>query len=327
MFNKNFHNLPPIYLTYNAEKVEIPEKPITIKYGNTTEETSPFNKKKLRNQSCLSYVSQQDLNTIDEYKNAEWHDTNTLYDSEYSINEETFLDITGKQYDELVFSNMIFYFFEKDASLFKNLCEYIANSNDKFQCKLLKIKCESTYELKREVAIKNGRIDILVLTDNSLVVIENKVKSDIHGEKYNTYTKEYTNQLITYYEYINNQNDNDSEFSTLYKNQLNNQVYLIFTPKYNKINKTELKNKINKSDPNYEQKCKIIDNYIVVTYEDLFNFLETQQEYRNNLKEKQRFYFDEFKNALKKHSKDYDNTTEQEMEYRFRQAIERTPNS
>lgn len=301
IFEQNYDVETPIYLTYYSTKVTKPLTHIIIDYGNKHKKI--FNKK-LRNECCLSYVSSEQLKQIPEYKNAEWEDTQNLKESEYKDYTQIFLDIIGKSYDELVFSNMIAYFLEKDKELFRKFCN-----------KCLKLKCDiktnKTYEITREVKVNDGRIDILIKTDDSIFVIENKIKSGINGQKYDPQTKEYSNQLIAYYNHFQEDKIKEKDLKGI-----NHQYYYIFTPNYNKINKNE----ITKQYSNNVYNKEIIEKYKIINYKELKEFFENHKP--DNLTEQEDFYFNEFVKALAIHSEENDNEIERIMEYKFRKAIE-----
>lgn len=302
IFEQNYDMKIPIYLTYQAKDVKKTLTPIIIDYEDKHKEM--FYKKKLRNNSCLSYISSEQLKQIPEYMNAKWEDTKKLKESEYKDSSQTFLDIIGKSYDELVFSNMIVYFLEKDKELFREFCN---------KCLKLKrdIRTNKTYEIKREVKVNNGRIDILIKTEDSLFVIENKVKSGINGQKYNSKTEEYSNQLIEYYKHFQEDKIKEKDLKGI-----EYQYYYIFTPNYNKIDKNDIK----KQYKNNEYNKEVIEKYEIIKYKELKDFFENHKP--GNLTKQEDFYFAEFVKALAIHSEENDNEIERVMEYKFRKSIE-----
>ncbi len=75
----------------------------------------------------------------------------------------------------------------------------------------------------------------------------------------------------------------------------------IFSPNYNRIDLSRFS-------------CG--EKYAIIYYRDIYNFfLENRAFYDGEL------YFDDFVNALYKHTKDYDNDLEEEMQRRFQNAI------
>ena len=281
----------------------------------------------MRNQSCLYYLSQKDFNKIiDTSKNgynndANWVDTTKLQESTDKNDEETFIDIIRKPYDELVFSNMIAYYFENDKELFKKFYKYLKSIINNGTIKEDELTINETYEISREYKVDNGRIDILIRTDDSLFIIENKIKSDINGKQYDPYTGEYSDQLIKYYEHFNSDETNE-DFKNL------KQYYFIFTPNYNKIDKEKIK-KIIQSSKNMPKKeinksCKIIDLYNIITYEDLHKFFSKKENKPKRItSNKQKFYFEDFVSSLEQHSHSCDDVVERRMENEFRQKTKK----
>ncbi len=338
VFEDNFHKIPPIYLTFKADCVKKAKNSIIIDYSDTKiknilkkaqvkKDNTEDNDVKLRNQSCLYYLSQKDFNKIiDTSKNgynndANWVDTTKLQESTDKNDEETFIDIIRKPYDELVFSNMIAYYFENDKELFKKFYKYLKSIINNGTIKEDELTINETYEISREYKVDNGRIDILIRTDDSLFIIENKIKSDINGKQYDPYTGEYSDQLIKYYEHFNSDETNE-DFKNL------KQYYFIFTPNYNKIDKEKIK-KIIQSSKNMPKKeinksCKIIDLYNIITYEDLHKFFSKKENKPKRItSNKQKFYFEDFVSSLEQHSHSCDDVVERRMENEFRQKTKK----
>ena len=346
VFEGNFHSVPPIYLTFKADCVKKAKNSIIIDYSDTKiknilkkaqvkKDNTKDNDVKLRNQSCLYYLSQKDFNEIineseNGYNNVDnWVDTKKLQESTYKNDEETFIDIIRKPYDELVFSNMIAYYFENDKELFKKFCEYLKSdkeSNKKSDETIInnvaikeldKLTINETYEISREVKVDKGRIDILIRTDDSLFIIENKIKSDINGKQYDPYTGEYSDQLINYYKHFNP--DEKNEVDEDFKN-IKHQYYFIFTPNYNKIDKEKIKKIINPSKEKNNESCDIIDLYNIIAYEDLYKFFNKEENKPKRVtSNKQKFYFEDFVSSLEQHSHSCDDVVERRMENEFRQ--------
>ena len=65
---------------------------------------------------------------------------------------------------------------------------------------------------------------------------------------------------------------------------------------------------------------KIIKLYEHINYSKIYSFFDSNRPQDTD------FYFDEFVKALKRHKNSTDNTIELEMEYKFRQAIEKASN-
>ena len=231
----------------------------------------------------------------------------SIKDNNY-IYKKPFISILGKQYDELAYSNMFAYFFQKYPEMF---VEFIKNIDPDIKNK--DINTNELYEVKRE----EGRIDLLIYTKNNVFIIENKIKSKINGEKYNVYSEEYvTNQLVKYYDFINghdNENDEEETYKRNYKED--NQHYYIFKPNYNDIDIKKIRDGF--ADDNHKDR---VDRYKSINYSEL---LKAFNECKTTIDEVDKKYFEEFKNALELHTESTDNIIEKEMEYKFRQAIKK----
>ena len=165
-----------------------------------------------------------------------WESENTT--SKIDINEvqllyqnQNFLSVIRKENDELVFSNMLGYFFEQNRPVFVDFAKEVLN-----------IPSVSTdFDVFRE----KENIDLWIEDDNNVIVIENKIKSKINGERHDTNSEKIQSQLSDYYKYaIDNSNGKQVH------------AYL-FTPDYNHI---DLKY--------YDCGSK----YSIVKYSDIYNF-------------------------------------------------------
>lgn len=148
-----------------------------------------------------------------------WENENTTgpVDIETDINDkENFLTIIHKEYDELVFSNLLSYYFEKYQTVFQ-----------KFAKDILNINISENYSIARE----ENNIDILVRDSNNIIVIENKIKSGINGVRHDISSENIQSQLGKYYDYANEESNGEKKVSCF-----------IFTPNYNDIDIKKYKN-------------------------------------------------------------------------------------
>ncbi|WP_216567765.1 PD-(D/E)XK nuclease family protein [Mycoplasma zalophidermidis] len=289
---KNFaEGNPGTYATYKADEVYLPNQDIFITDKEELKKDNiyyirtdkGFSKQSLRQyfEKEIKLESYKDLNGLISNKEL-WHSENkTLKISD--LNEEikknndknSFLKIIKKENDELVFSNLISHFLNINQDLFKSFVE-----------KVLEIRSEGNFVLWRE--FKN--IDILIKDKMNLIIIENKIKSDINSKDKKSEVA--TSQLSKYYE--NTQSDN--RFDGL------NKHYYIFVPNYNPIDKSKL---------------KFGDKYKIVYYDKILKFFE------DNLNVYSKYdYFNEFKLGLEKHAREYDNELEEKMKILFVNKID-----
>lgn len=109
------------------------------------------------------------------------------YDSDDNFN---FLKIIRKEYDELVFSNLLAHYFLQSPDIFAKFCSEILDIDN----------IEKNYTIERET---QENIDLLIQDSKNVIVIENKIKSGINGIKHDVYSEEIQSQLCKYYDYAN----------------------------------------------------------------------------------------------------------------------------
>ena len=200
-------------------------------------------------------------------------------------------DIYQIQNNENCFSNALAYFMTRP--------EYYELWRNFFyeQCR---ISLNENFSVKREVDAKiedknwdhnnypsGGRIDLLISDKENIVVIENKIKSDIN--KVETDGKECT-QLNRYVNYVNWAAD-----------KIPNKLFLILTPKYNiPTISTEMDGEYN-----------------IITYADLYDYLKNNQSVFSDDAN-----FNAFFEAMKRHT--YENVNDYlyyEMQKKFFRRI------
>ena len=212
-----------------------------------------------------------------------WEEFNCKVGSEILAGKSrdvSLFDICQIQNDENAFSNALAHFMRQSEyqDLWKCFFEtakyfYVDDRNKKYQ---LKIKNLSDLKVSREENInkdsnsKKGRIDLVIRDDNNIVVIENKIKSDINkvnGDKNNS------TQLRRYYDYVQKLIDENGE-----KDEENLDIgkkphYIILTPDYN-IPMIE----VEKDDNGRELGTQMRTEYKIITYSELYNFLKENQD-------------------------------------------------
>lgn len=346
IFEGNFWDESAIYYGYKVTDIKKPSTPIIIKYSEYKTEnkgkkgnkykatyigrdeqqhTYLFKHAKIKNQSCSFYLNAERIDGFErfqqEFKEEFNKEINTLKKSSYQniIDEydKTLITIMRKQNDELSYSNMLAYYLN-NKEIFKKFVKEVLLWNKE-------ISLEKTFEIQREY--KN--IDLLINTDNDVFVIENKIKSGINGEKYDPYNGTYSNQLIKYYKTV----VSEDEF---FKRK--EPHFYIFKPKYNEItieNLTKVKIKgIPEGDEEDSEKkettnersirddeINMIKKWMIRDYELIHKFFN---EHREQLSENNSIcatLVDQFIRALALHKDSCENIVEQEMEYKFRQAI------
>lgn len=308
-----------IFITYKAEKVyrTKKEKRIFICCKNlkgTISEEKEHNIKIIKlpeyNQALSSFkqyiypTNEKSYNNLLNLINEKslWEDNIKKVDrcELKSPRKVSLFDICQIQNNENCFSNALAYFMTRP--------EYYELWRNFFyeQCR---ISLNENFSVKREVDAKiedknwdhnnypsGGRIDLLISDENNIVVIENKIKSDIN--KVETDGKECTqlNRYVNYVEWLVKKN---TEKDKIVKKQLK---FFILTPKYNIpiISDTEMKEK-----------------YDIITYADLYDYLKDNQSVFSDDAN-----FNAFFEAMKRHT--YENVNDYlyyEMQEKFFRRI------
>ena len=146
---------------------------------------------------------------------------------------DNFLKIIKKEYDEVIFSNLLSHYFLQNADVFIKFCREI-----------LDIELNNNYIIERET---QDNIDLLIQDDKNVIVIENKIKSGINGIKHDVYSEEIQSQLCKYYEYA----------IELAKENNRKVKCFIFSPNYNYLDIS---------------KHKASGYYSIIKYSDIYKF-------------------------------------------------------
>ena len=262
--------------------------------------------------------------TFEERKNLDQDNPHYI---DINPDKANFIDIIRKNYDELVYSNLFYYIFQKLPDLF---IEFI-----KQYCELNIPKNYASYTVIRE----EGNIDLLVdIRDKDgniyLIAIENKIKSGINGIRHDETGKEVGNQLSKYIHYAHGYKvskgsdktkyeyekfDDEELLIKPYNSEKCKRAFFIFAPSYKNFNDTEINKNMHENAYFVEEDFKK-DNYNIVTHKEIYKFFKDQKNV--NIP-----YFKEFLYAIKEHMYDSDNLQERQMFERFAQRIEELKNS
>ena len=192
--------------------------------------------------------------------------------------KNNFLSMIRKQDDELVFSNLLAHFFEENRKVFVRFCKETLGIDD----------FTTDFQIFRET---KNHIDLWIEDTNHIIVIENKIKSKINGERHDIYSNSVQSQLEEYYEYAID-----------HSNGKNVQCFVL-SPDYNRINLDK-----------YESGKQ----YKIVHYSNVFDFYKRNAGEMINLN-----YFVDFLNGLQMHSTTVDNNNFETMKNRFIERINR----
>lgn len=126
-----------------------------------------------------------------------WENPNNMIEFPIECNEcrTSLFDICQIQNDENRFSNALSYFIDKYPELWQRFFqEYL---NDDHLGRILSVTREEDAKVDDKTYLQptGGRIDLLVRTDNSYLIIENKIDSDI-------IVQDEVSQLCRYYNYV-----------------------------------------------------------------------------------------------------------------------------
>lgn len=301
IFDDNEGNDTAIYVTFEVDNdILIPSNNMylvgtkrkkAIQYGKNKDGNIyiPINKKEIPSSSCKSFIEDdKDIDIVTRIiKNENYWEKTTAKNVTVKENnmqeEESIFEIMGKQNDELSYSNMLYYFFSK-PNIFNEFIKYIDESS-----------IIDEYNLEKEKYVKSdekiGRIDIVAYGKENIVIMENKIKSNLNGKQKNGIS-----QITKYYK-------------ALEKKKKAIKI-LIFVPNYKK--KT-IENELQKE----EKSCvDIKEKWKIVTYKELYDFFKiinyNQQDYK----------YKEFLKAIQIHTYDsYSKKIEEEMLKKFKSKI------
>lgn len=297
LFNENsyhgsFEDEKNAYTTFVADKVIKPKNQIYITddssvSGDNTyfiRTNKGFGKQTLRefyNENDKPY-SFADLNQIIENREL-WEDTNTT---------QAISELPELQKDS--YFNFLNIIRQEDNELaFSNMFAYFFNINreafSRFASDVLHIEMQTDFTIERE----KKNIDLLISDENNAVVIENKIKASINGvdDRHDIYSDQVQSQLKKYYHFVTSDDEYRKKTASCF----------IFSPNYNRI---EL------------SKFSCGEKYTIVYYREIYNFFVENKNLFDDVP-----YFEGFINAMHKHTMDYDNELEEEMQRRFQNTI------
>lgn len=323
IYCKNHADNAPRYFTFKSQRVYKPTKPSYIictpeedyKYEET-EDANYFRVSERCGQDLRIYISEspkkseikKERKSCDYYKDfkADCVDKADLWeeltDKVENIKMNTsFIEIIRKEYDELAYSNLLQYLFSSDKERFSKFAADVLN------IKNLNVNCqiEREYHIITETQDSEGKshknegyIDLLVTDESNVIVIENKIEAGIHGEKHDISSKENTDQLTKYYNYITA----EEEYKT------KNKKFFIFLPDYNKKISVETLNRLKEDNMEWEP----------VYYSQIYDFYKDYDGVP---------YFADCVKSLKRHTEKNNNILEKEQSKRLYRAIEREKTS
>lgn len=277
------------FVTFKVDNIQKAVKPFSIECGQFRN-TMFCNKNK---KSDLYSKLIEDINDVSKWEKG--NSTKQIVLEDLKPEEPNFLHIIRKDYDELIFSNLFQYFFNKNKALFAK----------KFIKEFLEIDLSENFKIERE----KFHIDMLISDENNVIVIENKIKSGINGQSANrkvNETDKIQSQLEKYYQIIANAKVEDNKEKL--KEYIGKKAkFVIFLPDYNDINLSKFSHG---------------ENYKPIKYSAIYEYFYSNQNlFKECLSDVEKRYFNEFLNALKKHIEKTDKSLEKEMFRRFMNRI------
>lgn len=194
----------------------------------------------------------------------------------------TFLEIVKKQYDELVFSNLLAYYFNYSDEGFREFAKEVLGLPN----------VGSITSLVRE---SENNIDLWIETETHVIVIENKIRSGINGIKRGE-DKE-TNQLEKYYEHAETKCREGQKLA----------LYL-FAPNYSSIKPSDLKGRDPERNTEWE--------YALIRYKEIYNFFSKHATLYED-----ECHFSDFCRDLKRHIETSEDNKRRVMHERFAQML------
>lgn len=265
-----------VYVTYKVERLYKPCRRLFIGYGKTEMKTDVVLEGYKQAKTTLktyvypegTFSSDTKKENVEEKKNDYtklldlinrndlWLEHKQRIDKKMlndSTRDVSIFDICQIQNDENCFSDALRYFMEKYPKVWKMFfAMYGVDLDYNYTVtreEAAKIEDEDTEDkYLKTTERQSGRIDLLISDDKNVVVIENKIKSDINSISGDNSA----GQLERYYNYINwkiekEKGDNDEQKKS---------AFFILAPNYNCPEET------------------MNGIYHVITYRELYNFLE-----------------------------------------------------
>lgn len=272
-----------VYLTYKAERVSRPIKPLYVSFDKDGIDTVVLTENKQAKASLKQYIDyeltpndyialQEKINDVSLWNNG----VDKVEMKDVDKRDITYFDICGVSSNELAFSNAFAFFMERYPDLL------VRFAREELGC---------SFSTDFDVAREEGNIDLLVRGGNKIVVVENKVKSHINGLIFNRKSNQLDRtQLEKYYEFAKKEAKEKGWDTAFY----------LLTPNYNDIDLSV-----------YKSGCF----YKKIYYKQVYDFCVKQKEYKEDI------YFRDFVNALYPHTKDISDDLYEDMKHLFLQRI------
>lgn len=262
---KNFYvpNGCRIFIQTACENADINENKTWVKVMSNPQHSISY---ALGKKTINSKPKFTDFDVLEQLLNS----NSLVLDNDYNINLEKtpaelpYSVISGRVALEVSMSNLLSYFLNRDKELMR-----------KFVSEFLEVKTTPEYIDYQIIREKEKNIDLLFKSEHTIMVVENKIDSDINGVKETTNSLK-ASQLSKYYQYV----------VQTYPEKI--PYFFILVPEYNGI------------DDEYLSTFECGDKYVLKTYTELYELIK-DHEYKPNGKivnNEQMFAFEQFKTTI-----------------------------
>lgn len=252
----------PYFVTFRADSIHFAKKDIYLlnpisddsassNLSNDRKALSIKMPNKVSNQSMKLYVKKEDVKQKNCFDKLEklinqsdyWDKDVQAVDFTQDKRSPTILSVVRKEFDELAVSNLLAYFLENVQ------CFWEAFAKD-----VLNLKRDKYAGSRKRTIIRESfhNIDILIELDNTVIVIENKIKSGINGRKENGYS-----QLEKYYTAVTNKPSAPKDNPYFEKE---NKYFFLLRPNYNNEDYSTYNYGENFKEIKYSKIEKIVEN-------------------------------------------------------------------
>lgn len=282
------------YITFMVGKILFPKNRLFLSWNASDSERNDdsifvMQNSEYRYQRQTGFLSGSDLKKVASIiENSDyWDDSQVVKTVGDNTNNSllksnpSLIQFIGKEYDETAMTNLLYTYFQNNPAVFQLFTEMV-----------LDIPENDSYTLLRESSVEHGRIDLLAIGEKYILIIENKIKSGLHGvDKHNQLS-----QLSRYFQ----------DISKKYPGKNVRIRAFLLTPNYNDID-------IEQFDP------EAADKYKKVKYSIIKAFFEKQRsKYTDPFLLK---YYDDLLSVLEVHSM----TMLETVRMRFLRAIQNNP--
>ncbi len=233
-------------------------------------------------QGLKTYIAEEDVDyaKLSDVVNDSslWGDEMPQVTAASAPSELSYMDICQRSYDELAYSNAMAYFAKKYPEIAFKLLDQLTNIKDNYH---------RDFVVRRE----ENHIDLLFFNSGHLVIVENKIKSELNGIEKDDKGVIVKTQLDDYYEAA-------KEIKERYKINCTKPYFFIIAPDYSTLKHYSL------AHPNpFTKHLRIGEHFDLVFYSEIYNFLLP---YLKKAPYSKDSLFVQFVKSLERHTHPYD---------------------